>query len=132
MQTHMEGREGGRQRQTDMEQKKQKLGMRQRQRLRVGVETGRERHMCIRGERWTDRWRDMQDGGGEKESKTGDPQREMDWEGAENSRKDCCEWQGVTVGPAKKGDELKSLEQDALSGTPLRSDIITSSPQNGS
>lgn len=35
----------------------------------------RETHVHIEGERWTDRWRDMKDGGGEREQDWGPPER---------------------------------------------------------
>ena len=63
------------------------------------VETGRERHK-------------RKSGG------------EMDGVGLKNSQRRPC---GLAAGLTKKRDELKSSEQDALSGTPLRSNIITSS-----
>lgn len=71
-------REGGRG--TDRGQTKHKLGMRQRQRHERRGGNWRERHMYTgRGERRTDGWRGIQDGGGEEEHKTGDTQTRMGW-----------------------------------------------------
>lgn len=96
--------------------------MRQRQRHKSGVETGRERSIYRERERdrKTDRWV------GVGETDWGRPREKLIGR-AKNLRNSCCDLRGWTAVAPTEGDELNYLYQEALPGTLLRSDIITSS-----